>query len=46
MLSLRYPMELNLVGDSRQTLRALLPLLKRQEDRRWREKIEADVRQW
>jgi pyruvate dehydrogenase (quinone) len=45
-LSLRYPMELNLVGDSRRTLQALLPLLRRKEDRRWRDKIEADVRQW
>ena len=27
MLSLRYPMEVNLVGDSAETLRALLPLL-------------------
>jgi pyruvate dehydrogenase (quinone) len=46
MLSMRYPMEVNLVGDSRRTLQALLPMLKRQDDRRWREKIEADVRQW
>ncbi|MFX7825210.1 thiamine pyrophosphate-requiring protein, partial [Acinetobacter baumannii] len=27
MLSLRYPMEVNLVGDSAQTLQKLLPLL-------------------
>ena len=27
MLSLRYPMEVNLVGDAAETLRALLPLL-------------------
>jgi pyruvate dehydrogenase (quinone) len=45
-LSMRYPMEVNLVGDSRCTLQALLPMLKRQEDRRWRDKIEADVRRW
>ncbi|KQV50392.1 thiamine pyrophosphate-binding protein [Pelomonas sp. Root1217] len=45
-LSIRYPMELNLVGDSRRTLQALLPLLKRKDDRRWRDKIEADVRRW
>ena len=45
-LSLRYPMEVNLVGDSQRTLQALLPLLKRQEDRRWRDEIEAKVRQW
>ena len=40
MLSLRYPMEVNLVGDSAETLRALLPLLQRKTDRRWREQIE------
>ncbi len=34
MLSLRYPMEVNLVGDSAQTLRALLPLLKKKQGRR------------
>jgi pyruvate dehydrogenase (quinone) len=33
MLSIRYPMEVSLVGDSRETLRALLPLLDRKEDR-------------
>jgi pyruvate dehydrogenase (quinone) len=42
-LSLRYPMELNLVGDSRLTLQALLPLLQRKTDRRWREQVEASV---
>src|SRR5438874_2279025 len=46
MLGLRYPMELNLIGDSAQSLRALLPLLKRKEDRSWREKIESDIRDW
>jgi pyruvate dehydrogenase (quinone) len=45
-LGMRYPMELNLVGDSRLTLQALLPHLQRKDDRRWREKIEADVRKW
>ena len=29
--SLRYPMEVNLVGDSRETLRALMPLLQRKD---------------
>lgn len=46
MLSLRYPMEVNLVGDSAQTLRALIPYLQRKTDRSWREKIEANVRDW
>ena len=35
-LGLRYPMEINLVGDARLTLQALLPLLESKEDRRWR----------
>jgi pyruvate dehydrogenase (quinone) len=46
MLSLRYPMEVPLAGDSRETLRALLPKLRRKEDRAWREKIEANVAEW
>jgi len=45
-LGTRYPMELNLVGDSRLTLRALLPLLERKVDRTWRESIEKDVATW
>ncbi|MEN0073151.1 MAG: thiamine pyrophosphate-requiring protein [Paracraurococcus sp.] len=46
MLSLRYPMEVNLVGDSAETLRALLPLLEQKQDRSWREGIEKEVRDW
>ncbi len=46
MLGIRYPMELNLTGDSVQSLRVLIPLLKRKENRSWREKIEADIRRW
>jgi pyruvate dehydrogenase (quinone) len=46
MLSIRYPMELPLVGDSKQTLRALIPLLKRKTDRSWREKLEGEIRDW
>jgi pyruvate dehydrogenase (quinone) len=42
----RYPMEVNLVGDAADTLRALLPLLHRQPDRSWREEIEAGVNRW
>ncbi|HXT50638.1 MAG TPA: thiamine pyrophosphate-dependent enzyme, partial [Thermoanaerobaculia bacterium] len=34
------------VGDSRETLRALLPLLRRQEDRSWRAEVEENVRDW
>jgi len=46
MLGLRYPMELNLVGDSKEALRALIPFLQRQTDRSWREKIEKDNESW
>src|SRR3712207_6301943 len=43
MLGLRYPMEVNLVGDSAATLAALLPLLNEKADRSWRDTIEAGV---
>jgi pyruvate dehydrogenase (quinone) len=46
LLSIRYPMEVNLVGDSRETLRLLLPRLQRKADRSWREKIERGVAEW
>ena len=46
MIGMRYPYELNLVGDSSRTLTSLIPLLHRKEDRGWREKIEKDVADW
>ncbi|WP_207428986.1 thiamine pyrophosphate-requiring protein [Pedobacter sp. SYSU D00535] len=46
MLSLRYPMEVNLLGDSRSTLQALIPLLKHKEDRSWRQTIEQHISEW
>ncbi|MDQ4146777.1 MAG: thiamine pyrophosphate-requiring protein [Pseudomonadota bacterium] len=46
MLSIRYPMEVNLVGDSKETLRALIPYLTRKDDRAWREKIEKGINEW
>jgi pyruvate dehydrogenase (quinone) len=46
MIGMRYPMEVNLVGDSAATLRALLPLLQRKEDRSWRREIEESVAEW
>jgi pyruvate dehydrogenase (quinone) len=45
-LGSRYPMEVNLAGDAAATLRALIPLLQRKADRRWRDKIEAEVAHW
>jgi pyruvate dehydrogenase (quinone) len=46
MIGLRYPMEVHLVGDSAETLRALIPLLGRKSDRSWREEIEGNVADW
>ena len=46
MLGMRYPMEVNLVGDAAETLRALIPLLTRKGDRGWREQIESSVSAW
>ncbi len=45
MLSLRYPMDVNLVGDAKETLDALLPLLE-QKDGEWRKHIEKNVAAW
>jgi pyruvate dehydrogenase (quinone) len=42
-IGMRYPYELNLVGDAKATLRALIPLLLRKADRAWREEIEGNV---
>jgi pyruvate dehydrogenase (quinone) len=46
MLGIRYPMEVQLVGDARATLRDLLPLLERKTDRSWREEVEQGVADW
>jgi pyruvate dehydrogenase (quinone) len=46
MLGIRYPMEINLQGDSKETLRALIPLLHRKDDRSWRDHIEQEVAEW
>jgi pyruvate dehydrogenase (quinone) len=46
MIGIRYPTEVNLVGDSKGTLAALLPYLQRKKDRGWREGIEESVGRW
>jgi pyruvate dehydrogenase (quinone) len=46
MLSIRYPMEVNLVGDSKLTLQALIPLLEPKSDRSWQEKMIESVSSW
>ncbi|MFD2472865.1 thiamine pyrophosphate-requiring protein [Amycolatopsis silviterrae] len=45
-IGMRYPTEVNLVGDAAATLRALLPKLQRTGNRSWREKIEKNVADW
>jgi pyruvate dehydrogenase (quinone) len=45
-LSIRYAMDLALVGDAKDTLAELLPLLARKEDRSWQEEIEKGVTDW
>ena len=45
-LSSRFPMDVNLHGDSKLTLQALIPMIDRKSDRTWREAIEKDVGTW
>lgn len=45
-LGLRYPMEVNLQGDSKLTLQALLPLLRRKHPGSWRRHIEKNMEEW
>jgi pyruvate dehydrogenase (quinone) len=46
LIGLRYPVEVPLVGDAKETLRELLPRLQRKEDRSWREQVEGWVDEW
>ena len=46
MLGIRYPTELNLIGDAAETLRLLVPYLQRKTDRSWRQRIEREVGSW
>ncbi len=46
MLGIRYPTEVNLQGDSAETLRALLPLLEQKSDAAWRDGIAKAMREW
>ena len=45
-IGMRYPYELNLVGDAKETLRAILPHLRKNKDRSWRKEIEKNVARW
>ncbi|MEU9015600.1 thiamine pyrophosphate-requiring protein [Streptomyces sp. NPDC048479] len=46
MIGLRYPFEVNLVGDARETLKRLLPRLQRKQNRAWRDEVELNVARW
>src|SRR6185312_7138083 len=46
MLSIRYPMEVNLIGESKETLKRLIPLLKQKTDLTWRKKLEEEIKDW
>jgi pyruvate dehydrogenase (quinone) len=46
MLSIRYPTEVNLVGDAADTLKALVPMLERKQERSWRKKLEKEIKEW
>jgi pyruvate dehydrogenase (quinone) len=45
-IGLRYPVEIGLTGNAQATLQALLPLLKRREDRSFLEKAQKDMKEW
>ncbi len=45
-IGIRYPADVMLVGDAKETLQALRPHLIRKDDRSWREGIEKNVREW
>ena len=45
-IGMRYPYEVNLVGDAAATLRALIPKLERKTDLAWRRGIEKNVTRW
>jgi pyruvate dehydrogenase (quinone) len=46
MIGMRYPTEVNLVGDAKLTLAAMLPLLEPKADTGWRRTVESNVEQW
>lgn len=45
-LSLRYPMEVNLIGDARETLSGLLEHLRHHDDRSWQDGIAEQMKDW
>ena len=45
-IGLRYPVEVGLVGDSRNTLHELIPLLKHKEERKFLQAAQAGMKDW
>ncbi len=45
-IGIRYPVEVGLIGDSRRTLSALIPLLRHHEDRDFLEKAQKGMKDW
>jgi pyruvate dehydrogenase (quinone) len=45
-MGLRYPTELNIWGDVKATLQALIPQLERKSDLSWQEKVAEEMRGW
>jgi pyruvate dehydrogenase (quinone) len=45
-IGIRYPMEVNLVGDAKLTLGALVPFLKRKAERAWESRVIKSVDAW
>src|SRR5688500_3981017 len=45
-IGLRYPVEVGLVGDSRRTLQALIPMLQPHDDRRFLEQAQSGMAEW
>jgi pyruvate dehydrogenase (quinone) len=46
MIGTRYPAEVTLIGDARDTLTALLPLLNRKADRSWQDFLRSEIEVW
>jgi pyruvate dehydrogenase (quinone) len=46
LIGMRYPNEVNLVGDSIATLQALIPMLEHKQDRSWQQEIISKVERW
>ncbi|SFF58944.1 pyruvate dehydrogenase (quinone) [Actinacidiphila alni] len=46
MIGLRYPFEVNLVGDAAETLKRLLPQVRQKKHGKWRETVEKNTARW